>query len=49
LERAAGYARETGAAGMFLETAYDNVTAQRVYERNGWTRENQFCKYNSPL
>lgn len=49
LERALGYARETGAAGMFLETAHDNLTAQRVYERNGWTREDRFYKYNAPL
>lgn len=49
LERATGYARETGAAGMFLETARDNLTAQRVYERNGWTREDRFYKYNAPL
>lgn len=49
LERAVHYARETGAAGMFLETAHDNLTAQRVYERNGWTREERFYKYNAPL
>lgn len=49
LERAVAYARETVAAGMFLETAYDNVSAQRVYERNGWTREERFYKYNAPL
>jgi ribosomal protein S18 acetylase RimI-like enzyme len=49
LERAEAYAREIGAVGMFLETAMDNETAQRVYERAGWTRENRFYKYNAKL
>ncbi|HZT14171.1 MAG TPA: GNAT family N-acetyltransferase [Candidatus Baltobacteraceae bacterium] len=49
LERALAHARESGACGMFLETAYDNVTAQRVYERAGWTREGRFYKYNAPV
>ena len=48
LAAACDYARSVGAAGMFLETAMDNVTAQRVYERNGWTREGRFFKYNAP-
>lgn len=49
LEAASCYARECGASQMFLETAIDNTTAQRVYERNGWTREARFYKYNAPL
>lgn len=49
LERTEAYAREIGAVGMFLETAMDNVTAQRVYERAGWTREDRFYKYNARL
>lgn len=49
LERAVQVARESGASGMFLETAHDNVAAQRVYERAGWTREGRFYKYNAPL
>jgi GNAT superfamily N-acetyltransferase len=48
LERALTYSRETAAVGMFLETAMDNRTAQRVYERAGWTREGRFYKYNAP-
>ena len=48
LERARTYSRETYAIGMFLETAMDNRTAQRVYERAGWTREGRFYKYNAP-
>ena len=49
LERGLVHAREDGACGMFLETAYDNTAAQRVYERAGWTREGRFYKYNAPL
>ncbi len=49
LEAANRYAREHGASQMFLETAMDNTIAQRVYERNGWTREAHFYKYNAPL
>jgi ribosomal protein S18 acetylase RimI-like enzyme len=48
LERALAYSRETSAVGMFLETAMDNLSAQRVYERAGWTREGRFYKYNAP-
>ncbi len=49
LARALEHTRETGACGMFLETAQDNAVAQRVYERAGWTREGRFLKYNAPL
>ncbi len=49
LERAITYSRETSAVGMFLETAMDNLGAQRVYERAGWTRESRFYKYNAPV
>lgn len=49
LQRALEHAKESGACGMFLETANDNETAQRVYERAGWTREGRFLKYNAPL
>ena len=49
LETAVAHARESGASGMFLETAMDNTTAQRVYERHGWAREARFYKYNASL
>ncbi len=49
LEAAIQYARQSGASGMFLETAIENTAAQRVYERNGWSREARFYKYNAPL
>lgn len=49
LDAAISYARESSAYGIFLETAMDNTTAQRVYERNGWSREARFYKYNGSL
>jgi ribosomal protein S18 acetylase RimI-like enzyme len=49
LARALEHAQQAGATGMFLETAVDNVAAQRVYERGGWTREGRFLKFNAPL
>lgn len=49
LNAAVDYARSVGASGMFLETAMDNASAQRVYERALWTREARFLKYNAPL
>ena len=49
IDAAIAYARETGAAGMFLETAVDNERAQQVYEREGWRRERAFVKFNAPL
>ncbi|MBV9270761.1 MAG: GNAT family N-acetyltransferase [Candidatus Eremiobacteraeota bacterium] len=49
LQRVVEFAKKRGAGGMFLETAHDNETAQRVYDRAGWTRETEFYKYNAPL
>ncbi len=45
LEHAARYAKETGAKGLELATAKDNLTAQRLYERLGWVREDNFYRY----
>lgn len=49
LERALEFARDSGASGLFLETAVDNARAQSVYERAGWVRESRFLKYNAPV
>ncbi len=49
LDRAKAHAVQLKAAGMFLETAHTNRTAQRVYERAGWQIESVFRKYNCPL
>lgn len=38
-------ANETGAAEMFLQTARDNTTAQRLYESLGWVRDDEFLVY----
>jgi len=46
---ALAFARESGVAGMSLETAVSNERAQKVYEREGWERERKFYKYNAPL
>jgi GNAT superfamily N-acetyltransferase len=45
LEHARQYAAETGAKGLMLQTAVDNVTAQRVYEAHGWQRDDEFYVY----
>jgi GNAT superfamily N-acetyltransferase len=49
LEHARLFAVESGAAGMMLETAVDNITAQTLYESLGWVRETQFYTYNLEL
>jgi ribosomal protein S18 acetylase RimI-like enzyme len=49
IDAALAFARESGAAAMFLETAVENERAQEVYEREGWQREVAFHKYNAPL
>ncbi len=38
LEAARRFAAETGASGLDLATAPDNVAAQRLYEATGWKR-----------
>lgn len=38
-------AEDTGAAELFLQTAHDNLPAQRLYEGLGWTRDEQFRVY----
>jgi len=45
LEQAKKLAEETGAAEIFLQTAKDNVAAQRLYERLGYVRDQEFYCY----
>lgn len=45
LERAHTFARETNSKEMMLQTALDNVPAQRLYESLGWQRDNDFYVY----
>ncbi len=49
MERARRLAAETGAEGLVLETAVDNLAAQKLYEKLGWKREVQFYRYNLDL
>ncbi len=45
LEEARRFAVETGAKGLALETAVDNLPARRLYERSGWERDEEFLHY----
>jgi len=45
MERARRLAEETGASGLGLETAKDNLPAQKLYEQLGWKREEEFYRY----
>ena len=38
-------AKETKSSGLVLETAGDNLAAQRLYEKLGWRREKEFLTY----
>jgi GNAT superfamily N-acetyltransferase len=46
LTAAADYARQVGAVRLMLRTATDNLTAQSVYEANGWVKDEAFFTYN---
>jgi ribosomal protein S18 acetylase RimI-like enzyme len=45
MDSARKYAESTQADGLMLETATDNHTAQRLYERLGWRRDEEFYRY----
>jgi ribosomal protein S18 acetylase RimI-like enzyme len=45
MNRARQFAESTQADGLMLETATDNTTAQRLYERLGWKRDEEFYRY----
>ena len=46
MERATQLARETGAVGLILSTATDNLVGQRLYESCGYVRDDAFYYYN---
>lgn len=46
LQRAATFAENAGALRLSLATQVENVTAQRLYERLGWQREDGFYHYS---
>jgi len=45
MSRASQFAQTTQADGLMLETATDNLAAQRLYERLGWKRDEEFYRY----
>ncbi|KPL68840.1 acetyltransferase [Erythrobacter sp. SG61-1L] len=49
LRRAAEYGRGEGAVRLVLSTATDNFTAQALYEREGWLRDDAFLTYRLGL
>jgi len=42
LETARDFGAETNSKWLILQTASDNFTAQKVYEKNGWAKETDF-------
>jgi ribosomal protein S18 acetylase RimI-like enzyme len=49
LEAAVDYARTQDAVELMLQTATSNIAAQRLYERRGWVRDDEFYVYNFRL
>lgn len=49
MRRAQRLAERTRAEGLCLETAVDNKPAQRLYEKLGWKRDEEFFRYNLTL
>ncbi len=49
LQQARAYAAGSGAAGMVLETAVTNESAQALYESLGWKRDELFYTYELDL
>ena len=45
MDRATQLAKDTGADALILETAADNQTAQRLYEKLGYKRDDVFYRY----
>ncbi len=49
MERARRLAEATQANGLALETAMDNLAAQKLYESLGWKRDDEFYRYFLPV
>jgi GNAT superfamily N-acetyltransferase len=49
LRAGVGYARMQGASQLMLQTAVTNLPGQRLYEREGWVRDNDFYVYEYHL
>lgn len=46
LKHAAAFAKADGAKRIWLRTAVDNFMAQALYEKMGYTRDEQFYRYD---
>ena len=49
MEEAERLARAAGAGSLTLETAHDNLVAQRLYERQGYRVDDAYLHYEKPL
>ncbi|MFP6809125.1 MAG: GNAT family N-acetyltransferase [Pseudomonadales bacterium] len=49
MDKATEYAKDNGYRRLTLETAIDNIPGQTLYEREGWTRDNNFYTYHLPI
>ncbi|MET1043501.1 MAG: GNAT family N-acetyltransferase [Microbacteriaceae bacterium] len=49
LNEAERLARAAGAVSLTLETAHTNVVAQRLYEREGYRRDEEYITYEKSL
>jgi ribosomal protein S18 acetylase RimI-like enzyme len=49
LRAAVDHAAGQGAAQLMLQTAVTNLPARRLYEREGWVRDDDFFVYEYPL
>ncbi|MCM3785048.1 GNAT family N-acetyltransferase [Neobacillus mesonae] len=49
LSKAKEYAIETGAKSIALETAPDNDSAQRLYEKHGYVKDSKYFHYELSL
>ena len=49
MKKSEEYAKSTGAKGIELSTAKDNLTAQSLYEKIGYIRDNEFYSYSFEL
>lgn len=49
LDEAARFAHQAGAIRLSLSTARTNHAAQRLYEKLGWTKDEQFLYYDFTL
>lgn len=49
LQQVKEYAKNSGAKSLSLSTAIDNLSAQRLYEKNGYKKDTKFFHYELNL